>query len=462
MVGRRHRSRRAVAAARRPRRARSTPSTPRSLRLLDHLVAFGEVPPFRAALLPPPVDRNETYSASARYARALAGEWLPRDSRGRRPTGRRCCSGASLGALAALHATGRPGPASAGSSSSRAASSGRRFDAQEAALPRFARITRFVGAVLGGARVRAAIPMTITCGTAEENLDNNRVARGRAHARGWDARARRAPDAHNWISWRDSFAPAPRRAAAAGAGREARRRARDRRDCSRTATGAGRCSSSRRSRAAAGTGRTGMIGALAGLIDDGRVKVYCVDACGRVARGAPTTLPLEERARRHGDYEDWILDARRAVDPRRLRGGGRSSSPALSFGAYHAANFALQARRPLPARDLHERRLRRRRRRLGRARRRRLLQQPARLRVAPARRPPRLALLARARSLLVVGQGAVGGHDRRARLDPPVRVAARARRGSARARRLGRGRRRTTGPHGDGRSLTICPALSEH
>ena len=47
------------------------------LRLCDHLVAFGEVEPFRAVLLPPPLDRNESYSASARYARALVEEWLP-------------------------------------------------------------------------------------------------------------------------------------------------------------------------------------------------------------------------------------------------------------------------------------------------------------------------------------------------------------------------------------------------
>ncbi len=71
------------------------------LRLLDHLVAFGEVPPFRAALLPPPGNRNETYSASARYARTLVGEWLP----ALRPyTGRPLGLGASLGALAWLHA----------------------------------------------------------------------------------------------------------------------------------------------------------------------------------------------------------------------------------------------------------------------------------------------------------------------------------------------------------------------
>ena len=31
------------------------------------------MPPLRAALIPPPLDRLETYTASARYARALAG-----------------------------------------------------------------------------------------------------------------------------------------------------------------------------------------------------------------------------------------------------------------------------------------------------------------------------------------------------------------------------------------------------
>src|SRR3954454_2282483 len=47
------------------------------LRLLDHLVAFGELPPLRAALLPPGPDRHERYSASARYARRLVDQWLP-------------------------------------------------------------------------------------------------------------------------------------------------------------------------------------------------------------------------------------------------------------------------------------------------------------------------------------------------------------------------------------------------
>src|SRR5262249_28540796 len=74
------------------------------LRLFDHVVALGEAPPFRAALLPPPLDRNEMYSASARYARALARDWLPslaETAPNARPP---VALGASLGALAFLHA----------------------------------------------------------------------------------------------------------------------------------------------------------------------------------------------------------------------------------------------------------------------------------------------------------------------------------------------------------------------
>src|SRR5262249_13821785 len=47
------------------------------VRLLDHLVDFGEIPELRAALLPPPGNRNENYSASARYANAVAADLVP-------------------------------------------------------------------------------------------------------------------------------------------------------------------------------------------------------------------------------------------------------------------------------------------------------------------------------------------------------------------------------------------------
>src|SRR5439155_90760 len=47
------------------------------LKLLDHLVDFGELPELRALLLSPPPDRNEAYSASARYGNAFAADVLP-------------------------------------------------------------------------------------------------------------------------------------------------------------------------------------------------------------------------------------------------------------------------------------------------------------------------------------------------------------------------------------------------
>src|SRR5262249_33270583 len=74
------------------------------VRLLDHLADFREIPECRATPLPPPFDRNEMYSASARYANALAAELVPL-VRAQAPTRRELVlMGASLGAVAALHA----------------------------------------------------------------------------------------------------------------------------------------------------------------------------------------------------------------------------------------------------------------------------------------------------------------------------------------------------------------------
>ena len=119
----------------------STPSTRRSLRLLDHLVAFGELPPLRAALLPPPLDRFETYSASARYAARS-----PRNGcrRCRPSSGRPVGLGASLGALALLHAHYAKRGCFGGLVLQSGSFFRRRFDSHESDAPRYARITRFV------------------------------------------------------------------------------------------------------------------------------------------------------------------------------------------------------------------------------------------------------------------------------------------------------------------------------
>ncbi len=177
------------------------------VRLLDHLVDFGEVPELRAALLPPPGSRNESYSASARYANALAADLLPAvlvEAPADRPP---VLLGASLGALASLHAHFRNPGLFGGLVLQSGSFFRRRFDAYESRFERFARITRFAGHVHGRRGFAPPIPTTITCGTAEENLENNRALAEALGRRGWDVRTIWHRDAHNWISWRDSLHP---------------------------------------------------------------------------------------------------------------------------------------------------------------------------------------------------------------------------------------------------------------
>jgi len=178
-------------------------------RLLDHLVAFGEVPPLRAALLRPPRDRNETYSAANVYARAFAVEILPGLIE-RAPTARPPAAlGASLGGLAFLHAHSLYPGLLGGLFLQSGSFFRRRFDRQEAGFPRFDRISRFVGRVLAGPDRGAPppVPVTITCGAAEENLDNNRAVAAALDGAGYPLEYVEHPDAHNWISWRDVLHP---------------------------------------------------------------------------------------------------------------------------------------------------------------------------------------------------------------------------------------------------------------
>ena len=85
----------------------------------------------------------------------------------------------------------------------------------------------------------------------------------------------------------------------------------------------------------------GMVSAVEGLIDAGRAKLYCIDSFDGGTWSA-VDLPLEERARRHGAYESWILDA---VVPH-IRGdtGGDAEivTAGCSLGAFHALNFAFR------------------------------------------------------------------------------------------------------------------------
>jgi esterase/lipase superfamily enzyme len=87
--------------------------------------------------------------------------------------------------------------------------------------------------------------------------------------------------------------------------------------------------------------RRGMIGAVGELLATGRLKLYCVDSFDHES-WSNRSIPLEERARRHGAYEAWILGE--VVPFVRADCGGVSEliTCGCSLGAFHAANFALK------------------------------------------------------------------------------------------------------------------------
>jgi enterochelin esterase-like enzyme len=174
------------------------------LHFLGALYAQGRIPGVTTALLPP-VDRNETYSASAIYGAALARELVPA-LRKAIPHERFVGMGASLGALALLHAHRRHPKLFDALFLQSGSFFRQRYDKQESRFPRFRRINRFVGEVLAG-RGAAPIPVAITVGTAEENLANNRAVAAALTEQGYDVRFATIRDAHNWTCWRDTFDP---------------------------------------------------------------------------------------------------------------------------------------------------------------------------------------------------------------------------------------------------------------
>lgn len=179
------------------------------LMFLSKAVEGALLPPMRAVLIAP-TERNQIYSASAAYSRALTYEILPAVARlAPTPHGRsmRVGMGASLGALALLHAH-RINPASFGALFLQSGSFFRqRYDKQESGFVRFRRISRFVGQVLNAAEWSHPIPVTMTCGNIEENLPNNRATLNALMRQGYKVSFFENRDGHNWIGWRDALDP---------------------------------------------------------------------------------------------------------------------------------------------------------------------------------------------------------------------------------------------------------------
>jgi esterase/lipase superfamily enzyme len=85
----------------------------------------------------------------------------------------------------------------------------------------------------------------------------------------------------------------------------------------------------------------GMVDAVADLVEAGRVKLYCVDSADAYT-WSDNSVSIEERARRHTEYEAWIVDQAVAWIAADCGGSTEIATLGCSLGAFHAANFALK------------------------------------------------------------------------------------------------------------------------
>jgi enterochelin esterase-like enzyme len=190
-------------------------------------VAGGWLPRLRAALLSPG-PRDRWYSANPRYARALARAVIPALDR-RLATSMRIGMGTSLGGLAMLHAHCRFPQVFDGLFLQSGSFFCPRFDDHERQFPYYPRVVSFVASVPprgtqhsaaqhsaaqhSAAQHSAAqhpdrpVPITLTCGAIEENVDNNRLMAQALRARGYPVTWHELPDMHNYTAWRDAFDP---------------------------------------------------------------------------------------------------------------------------------------------------------------------------------------------------------------------------------------------------------------
>jgi len=170
------------------------------------LIAAERLPPFRIALLAA-ADRDEWYSASAAYARALATDVVVSLRATVPVAGRPVGIGASLGALALLHCHHRWPGTFGGLFLQSGSFFVPRFDRHESGFSRYGRIVRFVREVARAAAPADPAPLVLTCGTAEENLHNNRQMAAALAERGACVRLHEIDGGHDFEGWRAALDP---------------------------------------------------------------------------------------------------------------------------------------------------------------------------------------------------------------------------------------------------------------
>lgn len=158
-------------------------------------------------LLLKPVDRDRSYSASPGYARALMDQALPQIRAEFNTADALVGMGASLGALAMMHAAvSHPGQFT-GLFLQSGSFFSPRFDAHESGFGHYERVVRFVADTTADPARLARTAVGLTCGSGEENLDNNRLFASRLRAAGVAANLTENRDGHNYTAWRDSLHP---------------------------------------------------------------------------------------------------------------------------------------------------------------------------------------------------------------------------------------------------------------
>jgi enterochelin esterase family protein len=165
------------------------------------MIARGALPRFRIALLAPGA-RNEWYSASPLYAGALVRGVLPAVAAEVGVRGAPVAMGASLGALAMLHAQHRHPGTFGGLFLQSGSFFTPEHDIQERGFERWARVTGFVAEVLAGGVGSGAAHAVFTCGAGEENIHNNREMTAALGEHLYEL-----GDLHNYTAWRDALDP---------------------------------------------------------------------------------------------------------------------------------------------------------------------------------------------------------------------------------------------------------------
>jgi esterase/lipase superfamily enzyme len=85
----------------------------------------------------------------------------------------------------------------------------------------------------------------------------------------------------------------------------------------------------------------GMLEGIRPLIDEGRVKLYCVDSFD-AGSWSDYSISTEHRAARHNAYESWILDQVVPWIYDDCGGPADILTTGCSLGAYHAVNIAFK------------------------------------------------------------------------------------------------------------------------